>query len=53
MMVDRPSSPAPGRTIVNSIKEWSKGLIDVRFRLIDNARKMGINREIGHCLKSQ
>ncbi|MDI6917610.1 MAG: hypothetical protein QMC80_07420, partial [Thermoplasmatales archaeon] len=42
----RLSKPGPGRTIVNSIKEWTEGLIDVRFKLIENAKKMGINREI-------
>ena len=40
------SSPAPGRTIIQSIKEWSKGLIYVRYKLIENARKMGIGKEI-------
>ena len=40
------SSPSPGRTIKNTIKEWADNLILVRNNLINNASEMALSNDI-------
>lgn len=45
-MLSKYSSPSPGRTIINSIKEWSTELMRVWLELAECAKVMKIDNEI-------